>query len=110
MQFLVVGKYTEPGTLLSEDRLPALINDRVLPSLETLAQWEEKGEAIKAGGVFAGERVATFVLEASSGEEIGQLLTSLPFWHDLTWDVTPLQSFRTAIERETHVLEQAQAA
>ncbi|MET9681741.1 MULTISPECIES: hypothetical protein [Streptomyces] len=109
MQFLVIGKYTEPGTLLPEDRMPTLINDRVLPALETLAQWEEKGETVKAGGIFAGQRVGAFFLEAESGEEVGQLLSSLPFWHDVTWDVTPMQSFRSTIERETHVLEQAQA-
>lgn len=65
--------------------------------------------ATKAGGIFAGQRVGAFFLEAESGEEVGQLLSSLPFWHDVTWDVTPLQSFRSTIERETHVLEQAQA-
>lgn len=88
----------------------AVIRERVVPSLEVCADWAEKEGKIKAGGVFAGLRTAAFVMEADTGEEIGQRLTSLPFWHDLTWEVTPLQSFRSAAERETRVCDQVEAA
>ncbi|MQS15573.1 hypothetical protein F7Q99_25700 [Streptomyces kaniharaensis] len=110
MQFLVELRYTEPGPLLSAEQAVGLIRERVVPSLEVLAEWQEKNDTIKAGGVFAGVRAAAFVLESDSGEEIGRTLSSLPFWHDVKWEVTPLQTFRSAAEREAGVAEQVAAA
>ena len=107
MEFLVVGRYTEPGALLPAEQLVPVVKERVIPSLEKWADWEAEGQ-VKAGGIFAGARVGACVMQADSGEEIGQLLTSLPFWHDCTWEVTPLQSFRSAAERETRLLEQVE--
>jgi len=45
------------------------------------------------------------IIDASSHEEIGQILASLPFWSRLKWNVTPLQSFRSAIERDSKAME-----
>lgn len=110
MQFLVVGRYTEPGPLLPPEQIVPLVRGRVLPTMETCANWEEKEGRIKAGGVLAGQRVAAFIMEADTGEEIGELLSSLPLWHDLKLEVTPLQSFRSCIERESRVADQAEAS
>lgn len=110
MRFLVTGTYTEPGALLVLDQGTEMVEGRIIPSLAILADWEEKEGKIHGGGVFAGGRVAAFVIDADTGEEIGKILTALPFWHDITWDVTPLQSFRSAVERETAVLENFKAA
>ena len=50
------------------------------------------------------------MLEADSHEEVGRLLTSLPFWIYIKWDVKPLQSARSAADRERGVLEQIRAS
>ena len=110
MEFLVTLRYTEPGPMLPADQAIHLIRQRVAPSLEICAEWAEKEGKIKAGGVYAGLRAAAFVMDADTGEEIGERLTSLPFWHDVTWEVAPLQTFRSSAERETRVAEQIEAA
>jgi hypothetical protein len=33
-------------------------------------------------------------------EEVGSILANLPFWSRLTWNVTPLQSYRSTIDRD----------
>lgn len=108
MFFLVKAELVETGPLMPPDRLVPFIEKDVLPSLETLSRWEEQGKA--KGGVFAGQRAGAFVLEAASTEEVGELLSSLPFWHALRWDVIPLQSTRSTIERERKVLAQVRGA
>jgi Muconolactone delta-isomerase len=86
-----------------------MIEQAIVPSLEMWAKWEQEG-VVKAGGVFAGERGGGFVLEAESAKEVGKLLTSLPFWIFIKWDVKPLQSASSAADRERGVLEQLKAA
>jgi hypothetical protein len=107
MLFLVSGEWVEPGALLPAEQLPPILEQVVLPSLEMLAGWEEQGKV--HGGVFAGERAGAWVVEAASGEEIGQLLTSLPFWGLVKWQVRPLQSARSTAERDRRVAEQIKA-
>lgn len=106
MKFLVTAE-PEPGILLPA-QVATLAEHAILPSLETLAKWEADGRV--AGGVPAGSRGVAFLIEAGSGEEIGELLTSLPFWRINRWNVTPLQSFESAVTRQHGVLEQAKAA
>lgn len=108
MLYLVTGEFVEVGAMLPPEQLAGIIEQAALPSLEMLAQWEEEGKG--KGGVFAGERTGVFVLEAASSEEVGQLLASLPFWGLLKWHVRPLQSFRSALERDRAVVEPIKAA
>ena len=108
MRFLVYGEFTEPGPLLPPDQLSQLLDQAIVPSLEMIATWEDEGKC--TGGVYAGERAGTFILEAASSEEVGQLLASLPFWGVVTWEVRPLQSWRSAAERETGVAQQIKSA
>ena len=104
MLFLVTNEAIDPGPLLPLEDVPGYLQGAILPSLEMLAQWEEEGK-IKGGGVFLAERAGAFLLEASSIEEADQLLTSLPFWGLQKWQVKPLQSHRSAIERARASLE-----
>ena len=104
MKFLVTGAWVELGALLTPEQVIPLLEQAVVPSLELLAQWEEQGKI--GGGVFPGERETAFVLEAASSEEVGQLLSSLPFWPMMKWHVRPLQSIRSGVERERAVLQQ----
>ena len=47
------------------------------PSLEALSKMVDDK---KTGGVFAGQRMGAFIIDASSHEEVGKILASLPFW------------------------------
>ena len=38
------------------------------------------------------------VVDASSGEELAKMMTSLPFWGSLAWEVIPIQSYGSGIE------------
>jgi hypothetical protein len=106
-QFLVNGTWVELGALLSPAQVVEILEGPVIPSLQMFVQWEQEGRI--HGGVFVGERETTFVLDASSAEEAGQLLSTLPFWGMMKWHVRPLQSFRSCVERETAGLERFRA-
>jgi hypothetical protein len=101
MLYLVTGEWVEDPTVVAEE-FPSLWENMVRPSLETLSKtFDDK----KTGGVFAGQRMGAFILDVSSHEEVGSFLASLPFWSRLTWNVTPLQSFRSALERDSKAME-----
>lgn len=104
MSYFVSGTWIEVGALVNPQQVAQFLEQAVIPSLEQFARWEEQGKI--TGGVFAGERETAFVLNAASAEEVGQLLTSLPFWGMMKWQVRPLQSMRSAVERERKLLSQ----
>lgn len=103
MQFLVTGEWVEVGALLPPAQMVPIMDGLVLPSLEMFAQWEREGRI--RGGILAGQRAGTFVLEAASAEEAGDLLSSLPFWGLVKWEVTVLQSFASAVARDRAATE-----
>lgn len=45
------------------------------------------------------------LLDAASHEELGKTLAGLPFWSRLTWNVMPLESYRSAIDRDRRAME-----
>jgi hypothetical protein len=47
------------------------------------------------------------MVEASSHEEVGQLLASLPFWGIVKWHVTLLQSWASTVERDRAAFQRA---
>ncbi len=101
MLYLVTGEWVEDPTASAEE-FPALWEHMVRPSLEALA---EMADEKKMGGVFAGQRRGVVIIDASSHEELGKILAGLPFWSRLTWNVTPLESYRSAIERDRTAME-----
>ncbi len=107
MLYLVTGEWVEAGALVPPEQMAGILETTVVPSLEIWERWEQEGR-IK-GGVFAGERAGAFVLEAASHEEVGELLSSLPFWGLVKWQVKPLQSARSTIERDRRVIERLRA-
>ena len=107
MRFLVTAEFVEPGALLTPEALGPLAQHVILPSLEMLAKWEQEGKI--RGGVYAGQRAGAFVVDASSHEEVGTLLASLPFWGLVRWHVTPVQSWASAVERDRAAFQRAAA-
>jgi hypothetical protein len=79
----------------------------VHPSLEMLEKWMQERKIV--GGIVSGERVGVMMLEASSNEEVGKMMRSLPFWGALKWTISPVQSFRSAIEQDKEAFKQARA-
>jgi muconolactone delta-isomerase len=99
MRYLVVG--SEGPGFASPEEAVQLLEDIILPSFDALAKLEAE-RRILAGGLPVGERAFVFIVEASSNEELDQLLRNIPMWGSLNWEVTPLQSFagRAAHERD----------
>ena len=91
MLYLVTADWVEDPTASGEE-FPTLWEHMVRPSLEALSKMADDK---KMGGVFAGQR----------SEELGKILAGLLFWSRLTWNVTPLESYRSAIERDRKAME-----
>lgn len=108
MKFFVTGEFVEVGALLPPDQLVALVETTIIPSVEMLAQWERDGRLV--GGAIAGSRTGIFIIEASSSEELGEMLSTLPFWGMIKWDVHPLQSAESVVSRERGVVERVRQA
>lgn len=96
LKFLVLGKGIDYGGPVDPANFLMFSEKMVLPSIETLKEWEEK--KVIVGGLFAGQRAGVMIVEAASGEELSGLMQSLPFWSQNTWEVIPLQSFQSGVE------------
>ena len=106
MLYLVTGRFIE-GSVTSAE-FPQVWEQAIRPSLESLAKMADEKKL--SGGILAGQRAGAFIIEAQSNEEVGAILAALPFWGLVTWDVTPLQSIRSAIERDRKSVEALKAS
>ncbi len=97
MRFLVTIDGSDIGAGMPPERLPQVVGQMVVPSLEQLAQWEDEGRI--HGGGYAGARVGAFVMDADSTEELDQLLASLPYWPLVKVEVKPLIPMSALFER-----------
>ena len=61
------------------------------------------------GGCFSAQREVVFIMESSSNEEVGSVLADLPVWALIKWDVLPIQSFKSADERDRKVIDRLKA-
>ncbi|HEU4824013.1 MAG TPA: muconolactone Delta-isomerase family protein [Nitrososphaeraceae archaeon] len=100
MLYLITGEWIEDPTV-SLQEYATLWDQMVRPSLEALSNMVDEK---KTGGVFAGQRAGVLILDVSSHEEVGRFLASLPFFSRIKWNVTPLQSYRSTIERDSKAL------
>ena len=106
MLYLVSGVFIE-GSVTSE-AFPQVWDQVIRPSLESLAKMADEKKL--TGGILAGQRAGAFVIDAQSNEEVGAILAGLPFWGLIKWDVTPLQSIRSAVERDRKAVEALKAS
>lgn len=83
--------------------VPDYVVNLVFPSYEHLIKLEKEGK-IK-GGLIAGQRAGVFVIDASSNEDLGKQLRSIPFWGMVKWKTTPLQSFSSALEQDSEIIK-----
>jgi len=95
MQYLVTLEWIDhiANGASAPKEFAQVIDQAVVPSMEVLAKLIEQ-KKILAGGNLSGERAAAFIVEASSNDEVTELVQSIPFWALCKWKVTPLESFQ----------------
>ena len=100
MLYLITGEWIDDPTV-SLQEYATLWDQMIRRSLEALSNMADEK---KTGGVFAGQRAGVLILDVSSHEEVGRFFGSLPFFSRIKWNVTPLQSYRSTIERDSKAL------
>ena len=107
MKYLVIGS-EGPGFASPAEAVQVLENI-VLPSFDMLIKFEAEGK-ILGGGLPIGDRAFVFIVEASSNEELDQLLRSIPMWGSLKWKVTALQTFGGRATQERDAVKELKKA
>ena len=95
MRFLVTAESVEYGGPTDPKYTVAMIENLIIPSFQILEKWEKEGKIV--GGNLAGLRSGAFIVEVSSHEELGKMLSQLPFWGQMKWSVAPIISMSTLI-------------
>ncbi len=103
MKYLVVGS-GGPGFAYPEEAVKVL-EEIILPSFDQLVKLEKK-KTILAGGLPVGERAFVFIVEASSNDEVDQILRRIPMWGSLDWEVTALQTFAGRAAQERSIVKE----
>jgi hypothetical protein len=99
MLYFVKGEFIEENNAGKPiQQIAAFIEGMVAPSLEALEKAIQDKKI--TGGLTAGAREGFFILDASSHEDVGKFLRSLPFWPAMKWTVVPLQSPGSVIEQD----------
>lgn len=107
MRYFVTG--TEGSGFKSPQEAVEILEKTILPSFEALEKLENE-KKILAGGLPVGDRTFVFIVEASTNDEVDQMLRNLPMWGLLTWEVTPLQTFKGRASLERKTIEQLKKA
>ena len=106
MRFLVTIDGSDIGVGMPPERLAQQLEQMVTPSLEQLAQWEQEGRI--HGGGYTAARGGVFMMDATSSEEVEQLLTSLPYWGLVKIEVKALIPTSMMVERGRRVIQRLQ--
>ncbi len=101
MKYLVIGT-SGPGFSSPEEEI-SLLEEVILPTFDQLIKMEKK-KVILGGGLPLGERAFVFIMDASSNEEVDQILRKLPLWGMLDWEVTALQTFSGRADQERDIV------
>ncbi len=107
MKFLVIGEGVDFTVLPNPKDFVAFIENGVVPSFEILDKWTREGKIV--GGNFVARRKGAFIMDAASAEEVSDLLTSLPLWGQIRFEVHPLESAQAVLERTKKQLQQLKA-
>ena len=102
MKYLLVGS-EGPGSASPEEAVEVL-EKGILPTFDALLKLEAD-KKILAGGLPVADRAFVFILEASSKDEVDQIVRDIPAWGVLKWKVTPLQSFEGRANKERGIVE-----
>ncbi len=108
MKFLVIGEGIDSTVPQNPKDLVAFVENVVIPNFQILEKWEKGGKFV--GGNYAGQRKGAFILDASSNEEVADMLTSLPLWGNIKFEVYPLQSIQSVMSEAKKQVEQLKLA
>ncbi len=109
MRYLITIDYVDTATPLSSEQTIQLVEQAVLPTLETCATLEQEHQ-ILAGGVTARTGSGILIVEAQSNEELNRLVQRLPAWGMLKVAVTPLQGFAERAAQDRQAIERRRAS
>jgi hypothetical protein len=102
MKYLVIG--SEGPGFASPEETEEVLEKGILPTFDALLKLEAD-KKILAGGLPVADRAFVLILEASSNDEVDQILRDIPAWGVLKWKVTALQSFERRANKERNILE-----
>ena len=105
MLYLVEFRATEAGAPTTREQAIELLEQLVVPSLESLAT----AGKIRAGGLFVGSRAGVFLVAAKSHDEVTELVRALPAWGVWGWKVTPIESFAHRANLEKKMVKELSA-
>jgi muconolactone delta-isomerase len=104
MRFLIEMRLKHfPPSMSPEDGL-ALIEEAILPTLESLQALEQRGTVV-AGGPIAGSIALGLIVEADSQAALDGVFAQLPIWPRMETLVRPLTTFSA---RKASVLSMAE--
>lgn len=75
----------------------------VLQSMEDIVNYRKEGKVVLHVG-YAGRRGGAIIWDVESNEELMKILSQLPFWPFLEWEIVPLISTEYALESIKHAL------
>jgi len=69
----------------------------VLKGMEAVVNYKKEGKIVVHVG-YVGRQAGTIIWDVESNEELMQILSQLPFWPFMEWEVIPLISTEQTIE------------
>lgn len=106
MLYLVEFEATDAGAPETPEQAVTLLEQLIVPSLESLA----KEGRIRSGGLRVGARAGVFIVYAKSHDEVTTLVRTIPAWGVWNWEVTPLESFSHRVGLEKKMIQTLRAA
>lgn len=96
--YLVEFEATQAGTPTSREQRIEQLEKLVIPTIESLG----KDSKVRAGGIAADTLTGAFLVEATSEDEVNELVRALPAQGIMQWKMTPLETFakRADIEKK----------
>ena len=77
-------------------------------NLEDILKYKEQGKIIVHGG-YVGRQAGCIIWNVDSNEELQRLITQLPLWPFMEWEIIPLISTETALESVKQGIESLNA-
>lgn len=93
MLFLVKSELKEGGCPLPNEEYLKL----VVKMLEAIMDLRKEGKVQVHGG-FVGRQAGCIIWDVDSNEELQRLVSNLPLWPFMDWEVTPLVSTEQALQ------------
>jgi len=88
---------------------PDQVYELVVKEWETIISYKQKGK-ILAGGALAGRRGGCAIFDVDSIDEIHTLISQMPLFPFIQWEIIPLISSEYALEKAKQALSELQGS